>query len=431
MMANDHTRKRQAPVFASACPDYRPETVKKAFDALLEEQDLLAAVKPGMKVAVKVNLVSAKAPEAAATTHPELVCELCRRLAARGAFVTVGDSPGGLFTKEVLEHVYRASGMTRVEETGAKLNFDVSTEDVNFDKAVSAHVFTCTAWLKSADLIINFAKLKTHGMMRLTASVKNMFGAVPGTTKPEYHMRFPEESAFAGMLIDLNEYFRPALNIVDAVTGMEGNGPTAGTPRNVGLLLASESPYDLDMVCADTIGLRVQDVPTLSCAARRGLGPTDVTEVRILGTDTKAYRVPDFREAAGRSMMFFGGSPLGRLTGSVLVKALQQVPKVAPSECISCGKCFRVCPAHAITMRGAKAAGAANAAGRQTPGEKAAGKDAPGRKTIGWQAPGAGGVPHIDRNKCIRCFCCQEFCPVGAMKVHRTAIARLLQRKEE
>lgn len=407
--AMNEKRERQAPVAAAACADYRPETVKRAFDRLLENLDLPASVKPGMKVAVKVNLVSAKAPETAATTHPELVCELCRRLTSRGASVTVGDSPGGLFTKEALEHVYKVCGMNRVEETGAKLNFDVSTQDVNFDAAVSARVFTCTSWLKDADVIINFSKLKTHGMMQLTASVKNMFGSIPGTTKPEYHMRFPEASAFANMLIDLNEYFRPVLNLVDAVTGMEGNGPTAGTPRNVGLLLASESPYDLDMVCADLIGLRPQDVPTISCAAGRGLGPADLSETRVLGDEPGKYRVADFKAAAGKSVTFSGGGPLGRLTSALLIRALQQVPKVAPSECISCGRCRSVCPAHAITMKGAKAAG---------------------QPSSGLQSLGRGGVPHIDRSKCIRCFCCQEFCPVGAMKVHRTAAAKLLQKKE-
>ncbi|HAC61136.1 MAG TPA: hypothetical protein DCF66_03080 [Lachnospiraceae bacterium] len=68
---------------------------------------------------------------------------------------------------------------------------------------------------------------------------------------------------------------------------------------------------------------------------------------------------------------------------------MQQMPKVHPSECIGCRKCFNVCPARAITM--------------------------------------VKGKPKIDRKRCIRCFCCQEFCPRGAMKVHRTLLARLLQ----
>jgi len=39
--------------------------------------------------------------------------------------------------------------------------------------------------------------------------------------------------------------------------------------------------------------------------------------------------------------------------------------------------------------------------------------------------------PRIDRHLCIRCFCCQEFCPVGAMKVKRTALATLLTHQKK
>lgn len=392
---------RKAPVIAAECPDYEEGHVKEAVQKVLAGWDGLKKIGEGTKVAIKVNLVSAKAPNAAATTHPALVTELCRQLTARGAKVVVGDSPGGLFTKEALEHVYKVSGMTQVESVGAQLNYDTSTEDVHFDAAVSARVFTCTSWLRKADVIINFTKLKTHGMVRLTASVKNMFGSVPGTTKPEYHMRFPDTDAFCNMLIDLNEFFRPSFNMIDAVTCMEGNGPTAGTPRHMGLLLGSKSPYDLDMVCADLMTLGLEDVPTLLNAKERGLGPASMAEVEVIGADIKKYRDPDFKAAAGKSVNFTtGNGALGKLASSVMMKALQQVPKVRPSECISCGKCFRVCPAKAISMK----------ADRRAKGGKA---------------------PHIDRSKCIRCFCCQEFCPVGAMKVHRTAIAKLLQKKSE
>ena len=95
--------------------------------------------------------------------------------------------------------------------------------------------------MQNADYIIDFCKLKTHGMVGLSCAVKNMFGCVPGTNKPEYHYRFPGEADFSDMLIDLNEYAKPVLSIVDAVVGMEGNGPTNGTPRFVGAVIAQQS----------------------------------------------------------------------------------------------------------------------------------------------------------------------------------------------
>lgn len=379
-----------SPVLAVSCPDYGQQQAREAIRRTLEAWPAFESFRQGTKIAVKVNLVSAMAPDAAGTTHPQLVCELCRALVGRGAQVTVGDSPGGLFTKEALRRVYRVCGLDQVEETGARLNWEVGTEDVSFPEAKAAHVFSCTSWIRQADLIIDFAKLKTHGMVGMTASVKNLFGAIPGTTKPEYHMRFPETQAFCNMLIDLNECLKPALNLVDAVVCMEGNGPTGGSPRKLGLLLSSVSPYNLDMVCADLIGLRRADVPTLQAAYERGLGPEDVTDVRVIGEKTTAWRIPDFRGAASIRITFTGSGPLGRLTEGIFKRAMQQVPKVKSSECIGCGKCAKICPAHAIAMAGKK--------------------------------------PHIDRNRCIHCFCCQEFCPRGAMKVHRTLLARVLQK---
>lgn len=379
-------------VTAAACPDYSEGAVRQAVSRVLGSWPGLEKIVPGTRIAVKVNLVSAQAPDKAATTHTQMVCELCRQLTSRGADVTVGDSPGGLFTRDALKRVYRACGMTQVEEAGAKLNYDTGTEDVSFPQAASAHVFSCTSWLRKADLIIDFAKLKTHGMVGMTAAVKNMFGAIPGTTKPEYHMRFPETKAFCNMLIDLNECLRPALYLVDAVLCMEGNGPTAGSPRHMGLLLGSEDPYGLDMVCGSLIGLSRKDIPTLQCAWERGLGPAEASEVTVLGEDPGAWAIGDFRNASRVNVTFTGDGPLGHLASAIFRKAMQQVPMVTPSECIGCGKCFRVCPAHAITMVSKK--------------------------------------PKIDRGKCIHCFCCQEFCPKGAMKVHRTLLARMLQKKK-
>lgn len=392
--------RRTSPVTAAPLPDYSRESAREAVRQILEGWPGLEQVGPGTRAAVKVNIVSGKAPETAVTTNPVLVAELSRQLVSRGAQVTVGDSPGGLFTKEALAHAYRACGMTAVEAAGASLNYDTSTEDVKFPQAARAHVFSSTSWLKDADVLINFTKLKTHGMVRMTASVKNLFGTVPGTTKPEYHMRFPDQDQFCDMLIDLNEYYRPALNLVDAGDGMEGNGPTAGRPRHIGLLLASESPYDLDMACAYLIGFGREDVPTLERAWKRGLGPADISEVDVIGEKLRDYQVPDFSRAGGVAITFTPAGPFGKILEPVMIRAMRQVPKVRPAECVSCGKCASVCPAHAITMSGSSARGLS-------------GKRGP--------------TPHIDRSKCIRCFCCQEFCPVGAMKVHRTWLARLLQ----
>jgi uncharacterized protein (DUF362 family) len=117
-------------VVITGCDSYDEMEVSRALDRLLEPIGALDWVEPGMKIAVKVNFVLPKPPEKAATTHPALVRELCRRLVARGAQVVVGDSPGGAFSKPVLENTYRVTGMTAVLDTGAKLNDDFTEQEV-------------------------------------------------------------------------------------------------------------------------------------------------------------------------------------------------------------------------------------------------------------------------------------------------------------
>ena len=180
-------------------------------------------------VALKLNLVSAMKPEQAATVHPAVVCALVRMLTARGAHVILGDSPGGLYTSAHLQRVYDATGLRAAEALGAELNEDFSVCTVSYPEALQARSFTMTAYLQQADAIIDVCKLKTHGMMGMTNAVKNFFGIIPGTMKPEYHYKYPKVSDFADMLVDLCEYCRPRLCICDAVVGMEGNGPTQGS----------------------------------------------------------------------------------------------------------------------------------------------------------------------------------------------------------
>ena len=378
-----------SPVTIQACANYEESTVRQSLGLVLRQMDALNFVRPGMTVAIKVNLVAAARPEEAGTTHPALVRELCRLITEKGARPVVGDSPGGLFSSMYLKGIYQATGLHAVEDVGGTLNDNFEVRDAVDHDAAVLHTFPYTAWLEEADAIICFSKLKTHAMMGMTCSVKNMFGTIPGTAKSECHMRFSQEDRFADMLIDLNEHFRPALYLVDAVEGMEGNGPTAGHPRHIGCVLASRSPYSLDAVCAGIINLSADRVPTLRRAAARGLGPENGDDVTILGDSPNLFRVADFdTSAAHRDLTFSSPGLVGRVTGSVMKMTMTTRPGVRKGLCIGCGKCSQVCPAHAITMEDR--------------------------------------LPRIARDRCIRCFCCQEFCPKGAMQVQRTLPGRIV-----
>ena len=367
------------------CADYGEETCERALREVLVPFGGLDWVRPGMRVVIKANLVSAMKPEKAATTHPALLAALTRMLRERGANVVIGDSPGGTFAAPHLNAVYRVCGLSEAEAAGAELNRDFSQKEADLPGAHTAKHITYTGYLDGADAIISFCKLKSHGMLSLSAATKNLFGAIPGIIKPEYHYRYPDPMDFADMLIDLNEFFRPKLYLVDAVQTMEGNGPTAGTPKYMGALLAGTNPHKIDLLCAKLIGLEAKNVPTLRAAQERGLTPASTEELEISG-DAEEFVCKDFVTVQKGTGTDFGAQK-GKLLGAAAKTVLRARPKLKRSRCVGCGVCRDTCPAHAIVIEKGKA--------------------------------------KIDRRACIRCFCCQEFCPKGAMRVHRTWVARI------
>ena len=284
------------------------------------------------------------------------------------------------------------TGLRAAEALGAELNADFSVCTVSYPEAIQARSFTMTAYLKQADAIIDVCKLKTHGMMGMTNAVKNFFGIIPGTMKPEYHYKYPKAADFADMLVDLCEYCKPRLCICDAVVGMEGNGPTQGSARPIGCLIAARNAHKLDLSACGLIGLTPGEVPTLAAAIRRGLCPDSAEKLTIFG-DPAAFTVPDYKTVPSQASVFFrsgGKGPLSRLADSVKLHMFTPFPKLRAKDCVGCKKCANICPAKAITMKRGK--------------------------------------PRIDRKACIHCFCCQEFCPKGAMVVGRTALAKLLEK---
>ena len=371
-------------IYLADCPDYDVGHVRQAIYETVIEPGLLDFLHGNEKIGLKVNLVSAMHPDKAATTNPIIVKVIAEELIKRGCQVIVGDSPGNLYTENVLKNVYNETMMTIVEDVGAKLNDNFATEVVKVEGKIVKNLDT-TSWLRQVDYIINICKLKSHGMMGLSCSVKNMFGSVPGITKPTYHYKYPSHEDFADMIVDINEYYKPVLNIVDAVIGMEGNGPTQGKPRKIGLILASKNPYNLDIICGKIIGVNLQEIPTIVSSINRGL--TKKEEDIKLNKDLTPYLIKDFDNVKIGSDMSFNIKG-GKIIRKIVKKILTIKPKVKKKECIGCKKCHNICPAKAIVMKNNK--------------------------------------PVINRKTCIRCFCCQEFCPVGAMKASKTWIVRLL-----
>jgi ferredoxin len=232
-------------------------------------------------------------------------------------------------------------------------------------------------------------------MMGMSCAAKNLFGTIPGIIKPEYHFRFPKYEDFADMIVDLDEYFHPVLSIADAVVGMEGNGPTAGTPKEIGCLIASRSPHTLDLAAAKILGFEKEELPILMAAYNRGLVPDSAEMLTVCG-DLDSLVLGDFERVVERRSLQFSGdgkSPVKNIFGKIAGWVLKTRPVLKKDMCVGCGVCRDVCPAKAIVIKDKK--------------------------------------PKIDRPKCIRCFCCQEFCPKSAMKVHRNPLASLFHREKK
>ena len=372
------------------CETYDTLTVRFALEQAIAAAGGLDWVKPGMRVGIKLNLCTAKKPEAAATTHPVPAAELTRILKERGAEVILGDSPGGPFTPALMRRSYELTGMRLCEEAGGTLNEDCGHTELPFPAGVSIRSIPYVNWMRNCDAIISFSKLKSHGMQGMTAATKNLYGVIPGTVKSETHFRHEDPMDFANLLVDLNEFVKPRLCLCDAVEIMEGNGPTMGTPRHLGLLLAGTDPYRLDRLGAALLGLKEQEIPYLEAAKQRGLLAGEC-EAEIQA-QAAPYALQDFQRSGATSAWFIR-TPEDRGLRKLEKKALYLLYRSRPAadrECIGCGQCANNCPAGAIRIRKGRA--------------------------------------RIDRRKCIRCFCCQEFCPTGAMKAQRSPVARLTGR---
>jgi uncharacterized protein (DUF362 family) len=224
-------------VHITECPDYEYEKVEQAVTACFEAMpEMKEKLFKGARVLVKTNLVMRKSPEEAVTTHPIVIEAIVRYLQCLGCIPIIGDSPGGPFNEWNLKGVYKAAGMIAVaEKTACEINYDTSVIEVQNERAKLLKSMQIIKIAHDVDFVISAAKLKTHGMMTYTGAVKNLFGVIPGILKADYHLKMNNTANFAEHLVDICEYINPVFSIIDAIEGMEGDGPTAGVKKHVGI----------------------------------------------------------------------------------------------------------------------------------------------------------------------------------------------------
>ena len=324
-----------------------------------------AFIQKGDRVLLKINLLSARAPEEAVTTHPEFVRAVVREVKNAGGLPYIGDSPAGRFTKGILSKAYEKTGIRRMaKEENVPLNYDTESEKVIIPDGIKIKRIPVCDYVLRADKIIGIPKLKTHSLQYMTLACKNMFGAVPGLVKAKYHALFPGRTAFGDMLLDVYSLLSPPLFIMDAVLGLHGQGPAGGgDPIDIGLALASADGIALDIAVCRLIGIEPTGIPLLKRAKIRGMWP-DSLEYPLLDPDEnriKGFKLPN-------TAAFLQGG-----------KRTQIKSPVATDKCIGCGECQKICPKNAIGLIDESAV--------------------------------------FDYSKCIRCYCCHEVCPFNAIKL--------------
>jgi uncharacterized protein (DUF362 family)/Pyruvate/2-oxoacid:ferredoxin oxidoreductase delta subunit len=365
-------------VSIASCEAYELHTVRQGLAAVLAPLGGVGRfVRPGMKVLLKPNLLTAADPQRAVTTHPVVVQAIAELVQEAGGVVSIGDSPAGPLKNAPA--VWRKSGLAELaaHNKGQLIPF----EEVTW-KRLDGNDYLIARPVFEADLVINLPKLKTHMLTLYTGAVKNLFGAIPGTRKRELHFQAPGVQDFSSILVDVLALVQPGLTIMDGILGQEGNGPgMSGTPHRYGCLAASADPVALDTVMIEALGYRQHEVLHVVEAGARGLGVSDLDRIQIEGNpgvpDFGELRLPDshwyFRAPA------WAAAPLRRIT--------RLRPRMTDTACTGCGKCAEACPRAAIT-----------------PGQP----------------------PTFNLDRCIGCLCCAEVCSQGAIVPHRNLIARLI-----
>jgi uncharacterized protein (DUF362 family)/Pyruvate/2-oxoacid:ferredoxin oxidoreductase delta subunit len=388
-------RRMTGPVVSIArCSDYDPRRLRDAVEQALAPlpgiDGLLAA---GRRVLLKPNCLSPwDGPEKAVNTHPEFVRAVAEHCVRRGCAVAIGDSCGSLGEGSTR----RAMAVSGLPQVAA----DVGAELINFDRSPSvaaecpdAHIlrrpFRVTAAYGEADVVVTLPKFKTHGLTLLTGAIKNQFGMIPGRGKKDVHLLAPKPAAMAQALVDVYSIVKPHLALMDAVVGMEGNGPTAGEPRGVGLLLASRDGVALDSAEGAIMGFEPGQVLVTQYAHERGLGCGELGAVQVVGVPLAQAAVPDFTKPTHRLQ----GAVMKLVPGGAVRWLFDQVgtarPEVDGQKCILCGECVANCPAGAL-------------------------REEDGRITA-------------NHELCISCYCCTEVCRQRAVRMRRSFYGQLLR----
>ena len=359
---------------------YDDEALYDVVSRHFEAHDIKTKIPAGAKVLLKPNLVVDKDAAFSVTTNPRFVYAVIRYLKNIGVEdITVADCPGGaLLLFSEMETVYRKTGYSFLSEF-AKLNTDFESKDINSPADSVNKDFNIINAVSEADFIINIPKLKTHNMTCITAGVKNLFGCIPGLQKPAFHAKYPAVNDFSNMLVELVQTVKPDFTIVDAIDIVEGDGPTNGKKRHLGLTFSSCDVFSMDAYIVNLLGIPEDFVATVSASRKKNLVQEDM---EIIGDADFSLEKPILLPSG-----FNATSGFGKLTAKVKTTAEKLISSVFMSypqmneKCVLCKKCIVTCPKNALSIENKKIV--------------------------------------LNKKVCIGCLCCDEVCPNAAVDIRK------------
>ena len=392
---------KKSKVVVLPCETYEEERIYQLMKNGLEELGgVESLIHKEEKILLKPNLLKKAEVEKAVITHPVIVGAFARILREKGyENIVLADSCGHGTTKQVIQGTGMDTYLEKYRIPAIDYTKGVRVENPD---GIQAKDFILPKELLEADCVISLSKMKTHALERITGAVKNSYGFIYGKNKAIGHTKYPSADSFARMLIDLNQYVKPRLYIMDGITAMEGNGPGAGDPVAMNVILMSTDPVALDSVFARLVYLKPEMVPTNYHGEKMGLGncKEENVEIVVAGRENpttadrrdvekqcRTISMEDLLDKYGNPNFNVDRTQLRNNVWTRLAKALnifQKKPYIEADKCVSCGICVNSCPVpgKAVDFRN----------GRNHP-------------------------PVYDYKKCIRCFCCQEMCPKKAIKV--------------
>jgi uncharacterized protein (DUF362 family)/Pyruvate/2-oxoacid:ferredoxin oxidoreductase delta subunit len=379
----------QSKVALVACDNYDDAEVYRAVKTGIDLLGGMAAfVKAGEKIVLKPNVLVGASPEKCVCTHPAVLKAAGKLFLEAGAAVSCGDSPG--FGGAALN--MRLAGLKQVaDELNIPLAEFSKGKEVTNKEALLVKHFVIADGVLSADGLVSLSKLKAHGLTRMTGAVKNQFGCIPGILKGQHHARMADPYDFGTMLVDLNMHIRPRICIMDAVMAMEGNGPRSGKPRKLGVLLFSTDPVALDAIACKIINLDPAFVPTMEPGEKAGLGTYHEENIEVVGGKIEDFICRDF-DVVRKPMQHVTGGGLRNF----LKNRISSRPVIDKALCNRCGTCVQHCPVNPMA--------------------------------VDWVDNDKTRPPTHNYDRCIRCYCCQELCPQGAISIKETVLGRMFFR---